>query len=77
MGLNGLKFAIKLFFKAKSKFSLFGLSNEELFIYVAQGAAKLPEVTFEGTKKDPELEPCQTCTLGIGPGSKFFLGLQL
>ena len=34
-----------------------GLSNEVLFIHVAQGAAKLPEVKVEDTKNNLGLEP--------------------
>ena len=34
-----------------------GLSNEVLFIHVAQGAAKLPEVKVGDMKKNLGLEP--------------------
>ena len=34
-----------------------GLSNEVLFIHVAQGAAKLPEVKVGDTKKNLGLKP--------------------
>ena len=43
-------------FLSKILFAM-GLSNEVLFILVAQGAAKLPEVKVGDTKKDLGLEP--------------------
>ena len=52
-----LKSAATLFFLAKSSLSLMGLSNEVLCIFVAQGAAKLPEVKGGDTEKNLGLEP--------------------
>ena len=52
-----LKTTVTLSLKAKSNCSLIGFSHELIFVLVAQGAAKLPEVKVGGTKKDPGLEP--------------------
>ena len=45
------------FFKAKSNFSLFGLSNEVLGILVPQRATKLPEVKVWRSEKNLGLKP--------------------
>ena len=44
-------------FLAKFYLLLMGLSNEVLFIHVAQGAAKLPEVKVGSKEKNLGLEP--------------------
>ena len=55
-----------------------GLSNEVLCILVAQGAAKLPEVKVEDTKKNLGLEPgLHSSGADRAERQNFFLDLQL
>ena len=55
-----------------------GLSSEVLFIIEAQGAAKLPEVKVEDTKKNLRLEPRPHSSVADwAEWQNFFSDLQL
>ena len=55
-----------------------GLLNEVLFIHVAQGAAKLPEVKVGDTKKNLGLEPWSHLSgADRAEGQNFFSDPQL
>ena len=55
-----------------------GLSNEVLFILVAEGATKLPEVKVGDTKKNLGLEPRQhTSGADRAEWQNFFSDLKL
>ena len=49
-----------------------GLSNEVLFIHVAQGAAKLPEVKVGDMKKIWDSNPGHTRAVQIGQSGRIF-----
>ena len=63
---------------SKSNCSFIGLLNEELFILLGQGAAKLQEFKVGDTKKNPGLEPGQNSSGAERANwQKFFSDLQL